>query len=301
VSVNTNFPACRICNQTDWQLIYSGPVRAGSFGDETEPTQVCSCKGCGIWQLAEDCTFNDDTYASEHYREAMGQGTEVADFFKAHDSYQPYNIKGVGELNYRNAVVADVGCGAGSFLDHISGLAKKVIAIEPTPLYHHSLKGRSYDVYPFTCDALKIEKNCVDIVTSFQVIEHVSEPVEFLKELSDLLADDGRIVIATPNRGDILLKLIPDEFMPFYFRSAHRWYFDKNSLTNCAEKAGLIVESCDFIHTFDMSNTLSWLKDKAPMGNKRLAGILPQMDQLWTTFLQTTEQADNIYVTLKKP
>ena len=97
------------------------------------------------------------------------------------------------------------------------------------------------------------------------------------------------------------MKLIPDEFMPFYFRRAHRWYFDQKCLTACAEKAGLVVEEIKFIHTFDMSNTLSWLKDKVPKGNNRLNGILPEMDQLWTTFLQASGQADNIYMTLKKP
>lgn len=300
MSISTNFPACKICNGTQWDLVYSGPVRAGSFGSRTAPTEVRCCTGCGIWQLSEDCTFDNETYASQEYREAMGQGTRVEDFFKAHDEYQPFNILGIKGLDYRGAVVADVGCGAGSFLDHVSGLAKKIISIEPTPLYHNSLKDRGYHVYPFTSDALKVEKECVDFVTSFQVIEHVSDPVQFLKEISEMLVDDGRIVIATPNRADILLKLIPDEFMPFYFRSAHRWYFDQNSLTACAEKAGLVVDSIQFIHTFDMSNTLSWLKDKEPKGNKRLNGILPEMDQLWTTFLQASGQADNIYVTLKK-
>jgi SAM-dependent methyltransferase len=298
--ISTNFPACCICNTTEWELVYAGPVRAGSFGQTTTPTEVRCCTGCGVWRLSEDCTFNNDTYASEEYREAMGQGTKVIDFFKAHDEYQRFNIKGIKGLNYRDAVVADVGCGAGSFLDHVSGLAKKIISIEPTPLYHRSLKNRGYRVYPFTSDALKEESSSVDFVTSFQVIEHVSDPVAFLQELSKMLVDDGRIVIATPNRADILLKLIPDEFMPFYFRSAHRWYFDQDSLTSCAEKAGLIVENTQFIHTYDMSNALAWLKDKKPKGNQRLSGILPEMDELWTTFLQTSGQADNIYVTLKK-
>lgn len=250
--------------------------------------------------LSEDCTFGDETYTSEAYRTAMGQGVQVEDFFAAHDSYQYFNMLGLGGITPRNAVIADIGCGAGSFLDHVSGLARKTIAVEPTPIYHESLSNRGYLVYPFTKDAIRKEAGNVYLATSFQVIEHVSNPVEFLQELSQLLSPDGKIVIATPNRKDILLKLLPEDFMPFYFRRAHRWYFEKSSLIFCAEKANLRMHSCRHIHTFGMSNTLAWLRDRKPTGNKQLEGINADMDQHWAAWLQSTEQADTIYITFEK-
>ena len=119
----------------------------------------------------------------------------------------------------RNKVssIADIGCGAGSFLSHVSGLAKHIVAIEPTKRYHSSLRKSGYAVFSYVSDALKKFQEGVDIAFAFQVIEHVQNPHEFLTEISSLLKPGGQLIIVTPNRDDILLKLLPEEFSPFYY------------------------------------------------------------------------------------
>ena len=56
--------------------------------------------------------------------------TDFTLILTANGEIPPINILGI-----RNKIVADIGCGAGSFSDHISGLAEKIIAIEPTVMY----------------------------------------------------------------------------------------------------------------------------------------------------------------------
>ena len=298
--VSTENSVCEICQANNWTNIYNGPVREGAFGTKTAPTSVNACDGCGVWRLAEEVSFTNETYASDEYRKAMGQGIKVEDFFTSHDQTSLMNLVGIGDLSLRNKRIADIGAGAGSFLDYVAGPADEIIAIEPTPLYHESLKSRGYKLYPFTTDALENHKNQVDLVTSFQVIEHVPDPRVFLEEAATLLTDTGRIVIATPNRNDILMQLLPEDFPSFYFRSAHRWYFDKKSLVRCGANAGLEVETVKFAHGFGLSNTLSWLKDRRPKGNKKLSGIYPEADKLWQAYLESSEQADTIFVTFRK-
>jgi len=49
-------------------------------------------------------------------------------------------------------------------------------------------------------ERIPLPDGTVDLVTSFETIEHVRNPKEFLRETSRVLSDDGILVISTPNK-----------------------------------------------------------------------------------------------------
>ena len=280
--------------------MYEGPLRSGSFGDSNCSGKVRRCYGCGVDRLEENNCTPVHSYESDQYRKNMNQGLEISDFFLHADPVQIHNLSAFWHVDFRNKIVADVGCGGGSFLNHISGLASKIIAIEPTERYHDSLRTNGYQVFSFASDAAKKHPETVDIVVTFQVIEHVLNPLEFLVDIISMLKPGGILIIATPNRDDILLKLLPEHFQSFFYRNAHRWYFNQASLRYCAEKAGLIIKSERYSQTYGLSNTLSWLKDLQPKGFNRLQGIDIAADNLWKSYLESTGQSDNIFILAQK-
>lgn len=295
------FEPCEICGANNWNsIVYEGAVRSGSFGTRTEGGKVARCGGCAVDRLDESVNISALAYESDNYRMAMAQGLEVEDFFSHADPVQIYNLSAFWPLDLRGKTIADIGCGAGSFLSHISGLAESVVAVEPTERYHNSLRQRGYDVFSYAADALKVHPEGVDIAVTFQVIEHVLNPRAFLTEIAALLKPGGALIIATPNRDDILMKLLPEEFPPFFYRTAHRWYFNRLSLRHCAEAAGLQVESERYFHTYGMSNAFSWMKERRPTGDTRLPGINNVADQLWSSYLEASGQADTLYVFARK-
>ena len=297
----STFENCEICGADNWNsIVYEGGVRSGSFGAQTEGGRVLRCGVCGVDRLDENTSIPASAYESDNYRIAMAQGLEAEDFFSHADPVQIHNLSAFWPLDIRGKVVADIGCGAGSFLSHVSGLAKKVVAIEPTERYHNSLRQRGYDVFSYATDALKLYPECVDLAVTFQVIEHVLNPRLFLAEIAALLKPGGLLIIATPNRDDILMRLLPEEFPPFFYRTAHRWYFDRLSLRHVAEAAGLEVESERYLHTYGMSNMILWKKERRPKGNTRVPGINAVADELWGSYLESTGQTDTIYVLARK-
>lgn len=295
------FESCEICGADDWNsIVYEGAVRSGSFGTRTEGGKVARCGDCGVDRLDENVSISALAYESDNYRIAMAQGLEVEDFFSHADPVQIYNLSAFWPMDLRGKVIADIGCGAGSFLSHVSGLAESVVAVEPTERYHNFLRQRGYDVFSYVADALKVHPEGVDIAVTFQVIEHVLNPRAFLTEIAALLKPGGALIIATPNRDDILMKLLPEEFPPFFYRTAHRWYFDRLSLRRCTEAAGLQVESERYFHTYGMSNAFSWMMERRPTGNARLPGINNVADQLWSSYLEASGQADTFYIFARK-
>ena len=293
------FNPCEICGANDWTIIYEGDVRAGSFGS-TISGKVARCGKCGVARIDESTSISALDYESDEYRIAMGQGLEVENFFLHADPTQIYNLGAFWPIDIRGKVIADIGCGAGSFLSHISGLAKKIVAVEPTQRYHNSLRQSGYEVFSYASEALKVHPEGVDIAVTFQVIEHVLNPSVFLKEIASLLRGGGALIIATPNHSDIMMNLLPEKFPSFFYRAAHRWYFDRPSLRNCVEASGLMVESERYVHTYGMSNAFTWMKELRPTGNARLSGINNLADQLWSTYLEASGQSDTLFVLARK-
>lgn len=296
------FGPCEICGTNSWVSIYKGPIRAGGFGTFRNDATIATCSGCGVGRLAEVDSIDAKAYESKEYRVAVDQGLQVSDFYHHADPVQIHHMAAVWPYSFRGKTVADIGCGAGSFIDHISVLTDQIIAIEPTSMYQDSLRSRGYEVYSYTNEAIAVRPESVDYAVAFQVIEHVQNPRIFLAEILTLLKPGGTLLIATPNSNDIMMKLLPDEFPRFFFRMVHRWYFDRQSLTRCAIEAGFNIEEEKYRHTMNMSNMLSWLIQRRPTGNaKSLPGIDSTADTLWNTYLETSGQADTLFLKVNKP
>ena len=134
---------------------------------------------------------------------------------------------------------------------------------------------------------------------SFSTIEHVTDLRVFLSEIRALLSSEGKLLMSTPNRGDVLLELLPEDYSRFFYRTVHRWYFDTSSLAICAEKAGFDVAQTRCHHRFGLSNALGWLRDRCPPGNTQMAVLDNALvDTFWRRYLEAEDRGDYLYATL---
>ncbi len=299
--MSADFSPCEVCGAIDWQEVYRGPVRHGAFGNERPDGAVCRCDGCGAERLAETACVAAELYEDEAYRRILDEPTEAEGFFATHDALQLRHWTAAEPVVLRGRVVADIGCGAGSFLDHVAGLARETIAVEPCTTYHASLAERGHKVHADLDDAVAARAGAVDVAFSFATIEHVPDPRGFLEAAGRLLAPDGLLVVSTPNRDDILCGLLGDDYKRFFYRTVHRWYFDAGSLGECAARAGLAADRIDTRHRFGLDNALRWLRDRAPGGRDALPGLGDAtLDAVWRTHLERTGAGDFLYARFRR-
>jgi 2-polyprenyl-6-hydroxyphenyl methylase / 3-demethylubiquinone-9 3-methyltransferase len=97
----------------------------------------------------------------------------------------------------------DVGCGAGLLCEPLARLGAQVTGLDAAPesigvaQAHAAEAGVAID---YRCaDVARIDGE-FDLVTSMEVIEHVSDPLDFLSALRDRMAEGGLLVMSTPNR-----------------------------------------------------------------------------------------------------
>lgn len=297
----TQFNNCEICGAEDWDLAYKGPIRDGAFGHLIQDAQVGRCIGCGAERLAEGFCLSDTAYTTPEYRRKLNQGLKTEDYLKVHNPLQVHTLEVSEPLITQDTIVADIGCAGGSLLDHIQNITAEQVAIEPCEIYHERLSGKGYNVFPNLIQSYRDWSGRVELAFSIHVVEHVSNPKSFLEEIRVLMAPGGRLVLATPNRRDLLLDLLPDVYREFFYRVVHRWYFDADSLGNCARRAGWKLESVQYVQRYGMANMLHWLRDKIPAGNKGLPDINEEADAWWKKHMEQNGRAECLYLVLKNP
>jgi SAM-dependent methyltransferase len=289
---------CRICGSTELKVYYKGPIRKGKFGGQLiEIVELSQCNQCKTVALPESLVLPADFYESETYRLSLGEGADIESFWRLHDPEQSKRLAFTGTGIIRNKVVCDVGCGGGSFLNLVQGLARSIIAIEPCRVFHRALKQNGFQVYPYVSDAVENHRGTVDVAVSFATLEHVNNPLAFLQDIRALLRPGGVLILSTPNLEDILLEALPDVYPGFFFRAQHLWYFSGKSLQNILELAGFTRIKVVGYQRFGIGNFLSWLLDKGPKGNVKFDYVTPAVDQVWKTELERTFRSDFLYAT----
>ena len=133
--------------------------------------------------------------------------------------------------------VLDIACGEGYGSALIAGVAKSVIGVdisEETVL--HAKEKYKQDNLQFTtgsCSAIPIEDNSVDLIVSFETIEHHNQHTEMLEEFLRVLTPDGVVIISSPDKHEYsdvpeysnsfhIKELYSDEFrqlMESYFKN----------------------------------------------------------------------------------
>ena len=290
---------CKLCKSEKTEIKNKLNIRHGSLGNQTkEKFEILFCKNCEVQHLKPFPDLNIEYYSSGEYRsDYTKKDIDVNHYFSVSDNLSSQFANAIGINYFRNKTVADVGCGAGSFLDIIKGVAAKTIAIEPTKIYHNSLEERGHLVLN-SLSELKPE-SC-DVITSFDVIEHVQSPLDFIIMKREALKKDGRLFCLTPNSNEILTKLDIDKFDEFYYRTVHLWYFNKKSFQWMAEQAKFSSYDISYLHCYDLSNFALWLKDSIPTGNARTTIFDGRINSQWKSFLEAQGMSDNIWLKAKK-
>lgn len=294
----SDFPPCPVCGTQAWTVVHQGAVRDGTHGRSVD-SMVGRCTGCGIERLAESTCLDGQAYSDASYRAHVGQDHDIENHYASHDELSRFTLDTLWPHSVRGKLIADVGCGGGSLLDNLSGLARELIAIDPAQGFADSLQSRGYRWFPSAEDAADRLAGSVDVAFAIQVIEHVEDPKAFLEGIRRLLKPDGFCIVSTPNRADILMDLLPDDFPSFFYRSQHRWAFDADALVRAAAAAGFSAE-IRHVHRYGMANSLLWLREKRPSGRLALPVIDATADGLWRAWLEANGRADNLYVLLRR-
>lgn len=185
-----------------------------------------------------DSDYNDDLSVSEDYNALIQWNHKKAiNYLRGHDEMT-------------GASVLDIGCFNGFFVKKLLELGFDAYGIdfnEKAIEFGQSKYGLSQRI---SCDRIEVlvqNNKKYDVVTMFEVIEHLeSSPNIFLKTVTNLLKDGGTLIVSTPNSNMLWRPML--DFPPHHFSR-----FTPKSLNCCLSLIGLKpVKTLEQMSTFDL-------------------------------------------------
>lgn len=290
---------CKLCHCPTVDIVYTGPIRVGKNQITPDSVDVFQCAECGVlWHEAID-DFKR-FYGSVTYRSFMGEQASLEEYCRLHDAAVLAKLSYTGTEVYRNKRFLEVGCGGGGFSDFIRGVAKNIVLIEPTEEYQAQLRVNGYEVYSYMKDAEAKHLGQVDILVSFDVIEHVENPSEFLEQVFQLLAPGGTAYIGTPTDYPVLRKLLGQKFDQFVFSLQHPWVFSAKSLRLLAQQAGFPDCQVQFHQLYGLGNLLMWLRDATPQGDVQMDFLPSALEATYKAELAKPDTAEYLVLVVNK-
>jgi 2-polyprenyl-3-methyl-5-hydroxy-6-metoxy-1,4-benzoquinol methylase len=147
----------------------------------------------------------------------------------------------------------DIGCGEGFFLSNASqaGYTGKGIEISQNAAAY-ARKEFGLDVKATSFEELRFPENYFDVITLWQVLEHVPYPLMVLKEVHRILKPGGLLATSTPNIEGILAKIFRRRW--WNIRRLHINQFTTKTLTDMLNRAGFKnVFSTDYKEYINLS------------------------------------------------
>jgi SAM-dependent methyltransferase len=248
------------------------------YGDNTSTHAFYHCLGCDIRYQFPGLTPEEESrfYNAEFEGFMAGRSGSAGGWLGAESHINANKITVERRMKYllpnldNASSVLEVGCSSGFMLFPLQEKGHTCTGIEPSGFFSEFVKSKGVPVYSSLEEMIQYQPDKkFDAIQHYFVLEHISEPVSFLKTQLALLNKGGRIIFEIPNVADALYTVydIP-AFERFYWSVAHPWYFSEKSLRYLLDQVG---EPYEIIldQRYDLSNHMTWARDGKPGGMSR--------------------------------
>lgn len=132
-------------------------------------------------------------------------------------------------LNVSNISILEIGSGSGEIANYYSEHGCNVTTVDPCITGYENTAITHYQQF----FDVSFPDNQYDLIIARHIIEHIDNPIEFLKLCKSRLSDTGQVYIEVPNLDSTLMN---DRIVDFF--NDHVQHFSINSLNLCSALSG---------------------------------------------------------------
>lgn len=196
--------------------------------------QHSRCRGCGVVFAAPDRNPNLENALSEYdaaYLQYLSPGP-------ADDANFAAQLTWMRQLGPVTGPLLDIGCGSGKWVRYLRSVGVEAYGLEPSAaLARHFLPESDLFATGTVTDDLPITRRTYEVLTAFDVLEHVADPREFLARCAALVRPGGRLYLSTPDVGSAPARLLGRRW--HFYNPYHLCLFDRGSVGRLAIASGL--------------------------------------------------------------
>lgn len=224
---------CNLCGGTA-----TLPLREASL------QHLVRCASCGLVRVREMPTHDtmQKTYGKDYYRNANSHVVG----YENYEADMPNILKTAQRRlrlieRYRSVPgrLLDVGCALGFFMEAARQRGWDATGIDVSSYAVTTAKKRlGSNVHCGQIQEMNFAEASFDVITMWDVIEHMTDPLQQLQECHRVLKDDGLLILCTPDIGSRVAKATGERWMGFKLADEHLYYFSSDTAQKMLDKAG---------------------------------------------------------------
>jgi 2-polyprenyl-3-methyl-5-hydroxy-6-metoxy-1,4-benzoquinol methylase len=269
---------CDLCGSTEYSVLFPGTISPGekdnsayfsSSRSHSGHLPIVKCRVCSLVRTNP----RDDVYELKLIYEQLQDAAYEAEAANRQRTAGS-NFAWVRRFYPGPGRLLDVGCATGIFLGQVRQSGWSVTGLEPSKWAAVQAAGRlaGVEIFNETVENADFPANSFDVITLWDVLEHLSSPAQTLAQLSRWLAPSGWILLNLPN-----ISSWPARFMGSHwvlFLREHLWYFSPLTINKCLEKSGFRPVST---HPNQVWFTLGTILDRASQSHRPAVEYLTQL------------------------
>ena len=229
---------CRICKGYDFHSVLDLGLQplSGVFPDAPNidvpeyPLSLVRCQNCTLVQLSVTCPL------TEMYGQGYGYRSSATSAMKAH-------LKAIANearayfTGDPDLAVLDIGCNDGFLLEQFS--PDRCFGFDPVGLELKKVKEFNFKYFSSFFGAQTLREATdqkMDVVTSISMFYDIENPIDFAKEVTEVMSNDGVWILEVSYLGSVIQNLVYDSIC-----HEHLAYYSLQALEYVAQQAELDI------------------------------------------------------------
>lgn len=229
---------CNSCGADSYTVLYNSNLKnsnpsvkefTSTINEYATYNDIVKCNKCGLIYMNPRDEDVKNLYRDVVDEEYLNSWSERERTFKKHITWiKKYKKSGK---------ILDIGCYAGIFPSVGEKFGFEVTGIEPSKwAVGYARKKTKSKLYQGSWKDIKFDDNSFDIVTIWDVIEHLEDPLGCLKTAYKWLRRDGVLMVTTHDINSLLAKIMGRKY-PWLMRF-HLYHFSPKTLLEMIKKSG---------------------------------------------------------------
>lgn len=192
---------------------------------QKDDLRLIKCTGCKLIQM-DNLAAQFDIGHYDYYKNRINMTQN--DLYNSITAKRYINLLNRLELYRKNNAMLDIGCGEGQFLSVAKRLNWQIRGVEIAPYAAQICKKFNIEVDCRDLLEMDLSSDYYDIVTMFEVLEHLTKPREYLLKINSILRKGGILIVTTPNFNCITRRIIQKDWSLIH--REHLFYYTPHSI-----------------------------------------------------------------------
>lgn len=240
---------CNVCGSSHYRQVHFFKEWGLSRGTVRD-VSIIKCRSCGIRRRMPALV---DDYEEEYHAPYVEQGQAIHPHQLSH--FADLMMARLRQFYAKDVRFLDVGCSVGRVLQLTQTMGFVPVGLDFSKWAANHCKTLGFETREGSLVGQWEAGDVFDVIHCCHTIEHVPDPVAYLREMYRLLKPGGQVMMAMPNYASIPRLLLREKWLTWCLDS-HLWQFTAAQMCGLLKAEGFTIFTCHTPHGYSPDSLL---------------------------------------------